>query len=340
MKLIMENWRGYLAENQQTSYHDNLYLFENDTIKKTSFNDALDVLTESDDDIEAFLENWEKSIDYELQQLNEGIVGDFIFNASVKVFLFIDKIKDKIAKHVVKIIKFINKITAGLERFKQKHPTIYKIGKIIIYVIILFLAYYTLRHIIDFASQGCPMAEGDYIAEGDCIGTGFGSNYDPDAVRASEEQLRYIGDALVESGNTEIGQQFLDIANNPENVQFKELGLRMKGEIIARVKALDLQGIEIDSADMLVSKAEYLANNLPPLDVKADFIDYAGSGVDVVKQGDMVIAKVRAPATDTYNQADLFRSLDQYAQNAADGATGTVTRGEKGGFFYSILKLK
>ena len=144
----------------------------------------------------------------------------------------------------------------------------------------------------------------------------------------------------MESGNTEIGQQFLDIANNPENVQFKELGVRMKGEIITRVKMLDLQGIEIDSADMLVSKAEYLANNLPPLDVKADFIDYAGSGVDVVKQGDMVIAKVRAPAAGTYNQADLLRSLDQYAQNAADGATGTVTRGEKGGFLYSILKLK
>ena len=85
----MENWRGYLAENQQASYHDNLYLFENDTIKKTSFNDALDVLTESDDDIEAFLENWEKSIDYELQQLNEGIVGDFIFNASVKVYIVV-----------------------------------------------------------------------------------------------------------------------------------------------------------------------------------------------------------------------------------------------------------
>ena len=48
----------------------------------------------------------------------------------------------------------------------------------------------------------------------------------------------------MEAGNTEIGQQFLDIANNPENVQFKELGVRMKGEI-ARVKMLDLKVLKL-----------------------------------------------------------------------------------------------
>ena len=332
MKLIMENWRGYLAENQQTSYHDNLYLFENDTIKKTSFNDALDALTESDDDIEAFLENWEKSIDYELQQLNEGVVGDFIFNASVRIFLFIDKIKDKIAKHVVKIIKFAKKIDAGLERFKQKHPTIYKIGKIIIYVIILIAAYYTVRHIFDFASQGCPMEEGSSIAEGNCIGGGIGRDYDPDVIRASEGQLRFIGESLEDVGLTDIAEQLFEIANNPEDVSMSELGAtgsQLTDIIKKGVQSMAEQGIEVDGAGNVIDKAQEIVNSLPELIQQPD-----------LATADLVTGKVLVPADRGQGLVDAIAAADKLALDKIDGAGEVFKRVERDGYIYSIARPK
>ena len=82
MKLLLENWRKYVAESEQASHYGDLYLFENDTLTKTSFYDALNTLSESDGDVDTFLENWEKSVDYQLGLLKEeydpGEMSDYV----------------------------------------------------------------------------------------------------------------------------------------------------------------------------------------------------------------------------------------------------------------------
>tara|TARA_Y100000813_G_scaffold176771_1_gene142856 strand:+ start:804 stop:1772 length:969 start_codon:yes stop_codon:yes gene_type:complete len=320
MKLIMENWRGYLAENQQTSYHDNLYLFENDTVRETSFNDALNALTESDDDIEAFLENWEKSIDYELQQLNEGIVGDFIFNASVKVFLLMDKMKNKIAKHAVKIIKFINKIRAAAKRFEKKYPKIYKFASLVAKVIILIVAYYVISSLIGSADAQA----GDVIQPGDW--------QDPEAIiRASEGQLRYIGESFQEAGYTDLAEKFFDIANNPEDVTTMDLGYHFRSDlsqyIEQGVQSMEELGIEVDAAGDIIDKAQEIVNSLPELTQQPD-----------LATADLVTGKALVPADRGQGLVDAIAAADKLALDKIDGAGEVFKRVERDGYIYSIAR--
>lgn len=317
MKLIMENWRGYLAENQQTSYHDNLYLFENDTVRKTSFNDALDALTESDDDIEAFLENWEKSIDYELQQLNEGIVGDFIFNASVKVFLLMDKMKNKIAKHAVKIIKFINKIRAAAKRFEKKYPKIYKFASLVAKVIILIVAYYVISSLVGSADAQA----GDVVQPG---------NWNtPDTIEASEGQLRYMGEAFQEAGLTDVAEKFFDIANNPEDVTTSELGYHFRSDLSQYIKqgvqSMEELGIEVDGAGDIIDKAQEIVNSLPELTQQPD-----------LATADLVTGKALIP--DGGVTQDIVAAADKLALDKIDGAGEVFKRVERDGYIYSIAR--
>jgi len=71
VKLLMENWRKFVAETERTKNYGDLYLFENDSVQKVSFYDRFSTLNESDDDFELFLEQWEKSVDYMLNNLSE-----------------------------------------------------------------------------------------------------------------------------------------------------------------------------------------------------------------------------------------------------------------------------
>ena len=318
MKLIMENWREYLTENQQASYHDNLYLFENDTIKNTSFNDTLDALTESDDDIEAFLENWEKSIDYELQQLNEGIVGDFIFNASIKVFQLMDKIKNKIAKHAVKIIKFVNKIRAAAKRFEKKYPNTYKFAALVAKVIILIVAYYVISSLMGSADAQA----------GDVIQPGRGQ--DPEAIiRASEGQLRYIGESFQEAGYTDLAEKFFDIANNPEDVTTMDLGYHFRSDlsqyIEQGVQSMEELGIEVDAAGDIIDKAQEIVNSLPELTQQPD-----------LATADLVTGKALIP--DGGVTQDVVAAADKLALDKIDGAGEVFKRVERDGYIYSIAR--
>jgi len=76
MKLLMENWRKFVAETERTKNYGDLYLFENDSVQKVSFYDRFSTLNENDDDFKIFLEQWEKSVDYQLGLLSEGIRDD------------------------------------------------------------------------------------------------------------------------------------------------------------------------------------------------------------------------------------------------------------------------
>ena len=57
------------------SYPRHLYLFEDDNITKTSFYDALNLLSENEGAVETFLENWERSVDYHIERLQRRCHG-------------------------------------------------------------------------------------------------------------------------------------------------------------------------------------------------------------------------------------------------------------------------
>ena len=62
-----------------------------------------------------------------------------------------DKVKNKIAKHAVKIIKFVNKIRAAAKRFEKKYPKTYKFAALVAKVIILIVAYYVISSLMGSA---------------------------------------------------------------------------------------------------------------------------------------------------------------------------------------------
>ena len=123
MKLIIENWRQYLNESEKSSNYGDLYLFENDAVTKTSFYDALNTLSESDGDVDTFLENWENSIDHMFKSLNEavpietgvGVVDDAILKASTQAYLALQKLK---GKAVGPVMRAVNKI----KNYAEKNP--------------------------------------------------------------------------------------------------------------------------------------------------------------------------------------------------------------------------
>ena len=111
-KLIMENWRGYMKENEEAALYGDLYLFEGDEVSKTSFYDAISILSESDDDADRFLENWERSIDHMFEGLNEsipvetgvGVIDDAVLKASVQAYMALDKLQGKAVTPVSNLI--------------------------------------------------------------------------------------------------------------------------------------------------------------------------------------------------------------------------------------------
>ena len=132
MKLLLENWRQYLNESENSSHCGDLYLFENDTVTKTSFYDALNTLSESDNDVDAFLENWEHSVSYMFESLDEaagvpietGIesIDDAILKASTQAWMIQNKFKEKAVNKVLSVSKKIND-------FADKNPKTVKVAK-------------------------------------------------------------------------------------------------------------------------------------------------------------------------------------------------------------------
>jgi hypothetical protein len=114
MKLILENWKKYLAESEQASRYGDLYLFENDTVTKTSFYYALNSLSESDGDVDTFLENWERSVSYQIKNLREQTESDdsdLILRLSTQAWMVLDKFKSKAAKKILNVANKINQLS-------------------------------------------------------------------------------------------------------------------------------------------------------------------------------------------------------------------------------------
>ena len=121
MKLLMENWRGFIKEAEKAKLYGTLYLFEEEGVSKTSFYDAINVLSESDEDVARFLENWERSVEYMLEniKLNEqnsgSVLDDAVLKASTQAYMAIAKLKGKAVGPVINVMK-------KLKSFEQKNP--------------------------------------------------------------------------------------------------------------------------------------------------------------------------------------------------------------------------
>ena len=141
MKLLMENWRQYLNENEKAIHYGDLYLFEDDKVTKSAFYNALNTLSESDDDIDTFLENWEKSVDYQLQNLNEQ---DFspLFKLATQAWMIQDKFKAKAAEKVIAVSKKIND-------FAEKNPKTVKFAKYAVAGLLAAAAVYYIYKVVD-----------------------------------------------------------------------------------------------------------------------------------------------------------------------------------------------
>ena len=119
MKLILESWRHYLTESEKSTHYGVLYLFEGDNVRETSFYDAINTLSESDDDIEIFLENWEKSIDYIFSQLDEqgaaAAINKAYMDATLQGYEVLVRAKDKAFAPIIKL-------SDKLKKFSEKNP--------------------------------------------------------------------------------------------------------------------------------------------------------------------------------------------------------------------------
>ena len=217
MKLILENWRGYLVESEKAQDYGFLYLFEGNTVRQTSFYDALNLLSENENAIETFLENWERSVDYHIEQIDEAALADMASNPilylSTQAFMLLDRVKEKAIKYAGKILGVINKIRGFLSRFEEKQPTLYKMGTFAIKLVIAILAVYAISHIFG----GGNAQAGDVLGAPDFHDGVQGEYYQK--VMVSEEQLKEIASACLNvEGLKEVGQELLEIANNPADV--------------------------------------------------------------------------------------------------------------------------
>ena len=119
MKKLFENWSRYLNESNVASIYGDMYLFEDDTVSKTPFYDAINILSESDEDTARFLENWERSVDHIFENLNEqtgaSALDDAVIKASTQAYMMLQKLKGKAITPVINVMK-------KLKAFEQKNP--------------------------------------------------------------------------------------------------------------------------------------------------------------------------------------------------------------------------
>jgi hypothetical protein len=131
----MENWRKFVELSDDSC--GVLYLRENKEIVEVSFDNKLSMISENNEEqINEFLQTWSESVDYALSQdiLEEGVM-DIVKQAASTLKTLGTKSWDTILSVSQKILGFI-------ERFKEEHPTTYKMIKYaIIAVVVIGLLY-------------------------------------------------------------------------------------------------------------------------------------------------------------------------------------------------------
>lgn len=248
MKLLIENWRNYIAEIENSKDYGTLYLFEEGEVRQTSFYGRFISLNESEDELDLFFEQWEKSANYELDRLDEinfkALKENPALYLSTQAYVLIGRAKDKIFKYIGKIKAVLSRASRFLKRFEESNPKLYKTGSMAIKVAIAMTGYVALQAIL--GSMGVDM---DTAQAGNL--DFFGSeirNLDQTPV-FSEDQLRSVGELFSTWDDPEMqkfGQNLVDAANSPDNTEILEL---------ADASRRDIESVIQDGIDYL-SKAD------------------------------------------------------------------------------------
>ena len=224
MELLLENWRQYLVESEKAQDYGHLYLFENNTVRQTSFYGALNLLSENENAIETFLENWERSVDYHIEQIDEAALADMASNPilylSTQAFMLLDRVKERAIKYAGKILGVINKVRGFLSRFEEKHPTLYKMGTFAIKIVVAILVVYAINHIFGGgdAQAGDVLNRADFPVDPATGAADFSADM-VQTIKMAEKDLRLLAEACSNvEGLEEVGQELLEIANHPADV--------------------------------------------------------------------------------------------------------------------------
>jgi len=126
MTLIMENWQKYV--NEVENDWGILYLFENDVVRETSFYERFNSLQESEEDLDIFLKEWEKSVDYAFENLNEQTGAQYkedpILALSTQAWSLLQKGKDAVKS----VFNFVPKAKEYLKTKQQENPKLVKVA--------------------------------------------------------------------------------------------------------------------------------------------------------------------------------------------------------------------
>ena len=283
MKLLLENWRKYLAESEKAESYGHLYLFEDDNVTKTSFYDALNLLSENEGAVETFLENWERSVDYHIERLNEDamsdMAGDPVLYLSTQAWMVLDKLKSKGAKKVINVAKKLNQLG-------KENPKTAKIAKVAIKGLLAAAAGYIISQGVGAEIQDLSSALQGFDATIAKDISDVAQNLTPDAVADfisnQEEIVSQVSDAFsgmpgmeeAEKLSDQVSQDLESVidqgASGIENVQQQiESGLEKisnslkdKVGIDIRAGAKFLAGSEtaLTQKDLSTSEYEFLSD--------------------------------------------------------------------------------
>lgn len=243
MKLILENWKKYLAESEQTSRYGDLYLFENDTVTKTSFYYALNSLSESDGDVDTFLENWERSVSYQIKNLREQTKSndsDLILRLSTQAWMVLDKFKSKAAKKILNVANKINQLS-------DQNPKTAKVAKIALKGLLAATAGYVVSQgvgadIQDLSNalQSIDVSMANDVAD-------VAQNLTSDAVSTfvdnSETLVSKVSDTLSDVPGMETVSELSDSISDELESSVKK-GLQSAGEVLDRALESYIDGLQ------------------------------------------------------------------------------------------------
>tara|TARA_R110002124_G_scaffold202715_1_gene369276 strand:+ start:12839 stop:13831 length:993 start_codon:yes stop_codon:yes gene_type:complete len=224
MKIILENWKRFEKEALLDSNAGNIYSIGERGVKKACFLEALNSIGETQENIELFLEKWEKSLDYELQKINEidlnSLKQNPVLHLSTQVFMMLQKFKDKAVNYAAQIISGANKIKKIAQRFESSNPRIYKAGMLVGKITIALIAMYAVQSL--FGST-------DAMA---------GNLMDDDQVIARAKKLLSVAKQIAESSTDDpelqkIGTFFEKVASGDDFDAYYRLSSSQKEQLEA-----------------------------------------------------------------------------------------------------------
>ena len=155
MKLVLETWRKYSAEINENSNAGAVYLFENKKPVKTEFSVLLENYDNGSLTTDQLIETWEKSFDYELSLLEEGMmdkISDWVHTKSVQLWQLLQKGKEA-------GLKAVQSYAGMAAKFKKKHPKISRAAT----VVALSAAMFMVIAALDSPEAAAKLADGDKV---------------------------------------------------------------------------------------------------------------------------------------------------------------------------------